>query len=172
MSMLIDEVLEYSRLNISKEITTEQVDLNTIVTENIAHLDYILKEKNGVIVNTTLPVIKTNHLLISLLFQNILENGIKYNKQNEPKIEVSCVESKNGILLNFKDNGIGIEEQYKDKVFEMFTRLQNDGDGSGMGLAICKKIMERLDGKIWFEANGNQGTNFIVQLPFLSKSIG
>jgi signal transduction histidine kinase len=168
MNTLINEVLEYSRLNISQKIDIEQVDLNTIIDENITHLDFMLKEKNGVITSSALPTIKTNRLLVSLLFQNLLENGIKYNKQNEPKIEVSCVKNNENILLYFKDNGIGIEEEYKEKIFEMFTRLQSDREGSGMGLAICKKIMERLGGKIWFEANLDQGTSFIVQLPHLS----
>ncbi len=168
MNMLINEVLEYSRLNISQETSMELLDLNTIVSENIAQLNFILKEKNGVVVSSTLPHIKTNRLLISLLFQNILENGIKYNTQNKPKIEVSYEKNNEDIFLFFRDNGIGIEEKYKEKVFEMFTRLQNDNEGSGMGLAICKKIMERLGGKISFEPNLNQGTNFIIQLPYLS----
>ena len=168
MNMLINEVLEYSRLNISKEIDLELVDLNTIVGENVAQLNFVLKEKNALIVSATLPLIKTNRLMISLLFQNLLENGIKYNAEQKPKIEVSFTENRENLTLFFKDNGIGIEEKYKEKVFEMFTRLQSDNEGSGMGLAICKKIIERLGGKIWFEANINQGTNFIIQLPYLT----
>ena len=166
MNTLVSEVLEYSRLNISDEIETEDIDLNSIISENINQMDFILKQKNAVITSVSLPQIKSNRLLIGLLCQNILENGVKYNKQEKPIVEITYKRNKDNLTLSFQDNGIGIEENYKEKVFEMFTRLQSDGEGSGMGLAICKKILERLGGKIWFESEVGKGTNFVVELPY------
>ena len=166
MNTLVSEVLEYSRLNISDEIETEYIDLNSIISENITQMDFVLKQKNATIKSVSLPQIKSNRLLIGLLCQNILENGVKYNKQERPVVEITYKTNENNLTLSFQDNGIGIEENYKEKVFEMFTRLQSDGEGSGMGLAICKKILERLGGKIWFESEIGKGTNFVVELPY------
>ena len=166
MNTLVSEVLEYSRLNISDEIETEYIDLNSIISENITQMDFILKQKNAIITSVSLPQIKSNRLLIGLLCQNILENGVKYNKQEKPVVEITYKKTEDSLTLSFQDNGIGIEENYKEKVFEMFTRLQSDGEGSGMGLAICKKILERLGGKIWFESEVGKGTNFVVELPY------
>ena len=165
MNTLVSEILEYSRLNISDKIETEDIDLNSVIAENINQMDFVLKQKNAVIKSVSLPQIKSNRLLIGLLCQNILENGVKYNKQEKPIVEITYKKNEENLMLSFQDNGVGIEDTYKEKVFEMFTRLQSDNEGSGMGLAICKKIIERLGGKIWFESEIGKGTNFVIQLP-------
>lgn len=167
MNRLITEVLEYSKLNISNDIETEYVDLNKLVYENINHLQSFIQEKNAVISAENLPTIKTNRLLIGLIFQNLIENGIKYNEKAIPLISITGKNSSTGIELHFTDNGIGIEKEYQTSIFQMFTRLhtQHKYTGSGMGLAICKKIMERLNGKIWLDSKEKEGTTFFIFIP-------
>jgi signal transduction histidine kinase len=165
MNTLITEVLEYSKLNINEFTDTEQIDLNEVVSDNLKSLEIFIKEKNAVIVSQSLPAIKANRLMMSILFQNLLENAIRYNVSEVPTVEISVEREATAIQLIFRDNGVGIERQYKDKIFEMFTRLSSTEEGTGMGLAICKKVIQRMNGDIWFESEVNNGSAFFVKIP-------
>jgi signal transduction histidine kinase len=171
MNALINEILEYSKLNINQTLETENVELNDVVKDNIQSLDNFIKEKNAVVVAEDLPAINSNKLLIRLLFQNLIENGIKYNQSNPPIIRIYYQKNKDGIIITFEDNGIGIEKDFTEKIFDMFTKLHAHSDGSGMGLAICKKILERINGKIWLDSEIGRGSKFHIQLfrPILSE---
>jgi signal transduction histidine kinase len=167
MNKLVTEILEYSKLNITEDVETEDVDLNVLVNENMNQLRTIIEDKNAMITTVNLPTIKTNRLLIGLIFQNLIENGLKYNTSAQPKIVIESNVVKEGIELTFSDNGIGIEKDYHESVFQMFTRLHNDHQiaGTGMGLAICKKIIERLHGKITLQSEVGLGTSFVIYFP-------
>ncbi len=167
MNKLITEILEYSKLNITEEVETEDVDLNVLIHENMTQLRSMIEDKNAVIASNNLPIIKTNRLLIGLIFQNLIENGLKYNTSKEPKIVIESNPINEGIELTFSDNGIGIEKDYHESVFQMFTRLHNGSQiaGTGMGLAICKKIIDRLHGKITLRSEVGMGTSFTVYFP-------
>jgi signal transduction histidine kinase len=167
MNTLITEVLEYSKLNINEIVETEPIDLNKVLSDNIQLLNSILKEKNAIVISQPLPVIKANRLLVELLFQNIIENGIKYNQNEQPKVEIKVKQVENFMQLAFEDNGEGIEKEYKDRVFDMFTRLSVSEEGTGMGLAICKKIMQRMNGDIWLESERHKGSTFFIKIPIV-----
>lgn len=167
MDAIIKSLLELSRLNDEKMIR-QYVDLNLILVEIREKLFSLITRKNARIIGKDLPWIYTHYGQMNLLFQNLIENGIKYNKNPQPIVEVSCQQSGDGYEFAVRDNGIGIEPKYREQIFLMFKRLHSWGEfeGTGMGLAICKKIVESLDGKIWVEPNDGAGSVFKFWIPF------
>jgi light-regulated signal transduction histidine kinase (bacteriophytochrome) len=113
-----------------------------------------------------LPTIVVQDFLMLQLFQNLIANGIKYNKSAIPTINIFTIEEKNALTYVVRDNGIGISAQYKETVFKIFHRLHSNEEyeGTGIGLAACKRIIELFDGRIWFESDG-KGTCFYFTLP-------
>lgn len=167
INRLISEVLEFSKLNIDQVIVRTEVDLDDIFSKNEINLKSFLLEKNGKLEASPLGKITSNELLVGLLFQNLLENGIKFNESKQPCVEVFSKKEEKGTSIFFKDNGIGIEKEFQETIFHIFTKLHNqqDYEGTGMGLAICKKIMERLGGTISFTSEKNVGTIFVLFFP-------
>lgn len=165
MSTLIDSILKFSKME-KDELTYESVDLNMLVQEFKDSHQLFLEKNHAVIEYSDLPQINGNKVYLSLLFQNLLENAIKYNESNIPIVKIFAYKDEENTHLVIDDNGIGINKEYKDYVFEPFRRLQNRGKykGTGLGLAICKKIVENHSGKIWVESEGI-GSQFNIQLP-------
>ncbi len=165
MSTLIESILKFSKIE-QADLTYESVDLNTIIQEFKASHQLFLEQKRAVIEYNELPQINGNKVYLSLLFQNLLENAIKYNESDIPIVKIFSYQNKEHIHLVIDDNGIGINNEYKDYIFEPFRRLQNRGKykGTGLGLAICKKIVENHSGKIWVEST-EIGCQFNIQLP-------
>jgi signal transduction histidine kinase len=164
MNQLVDDILQFSTIKSDVEIPTETVDLNEVF-EVVKHQFYaFLEDKNATISSSKLPTIVVNKLLISILFQNLIENGLKYNNNIQPKVIVEYVESANTFTLNFIDNGIGIASDYHEKIFNLFTRLHaNDAyQGTGLGLSICKKIVEQMGATISVYSELNEGATFSV----------
>ncbi len=167
MNDIVSEVLEYSKLNMNHHIPMETVDLNEIVRNNAEQLHSLIKDKNGNIVANKLPIIKGNKMMLGLLFQNIIENGIKYNENEQPLVEINAKNNSENILITFKDNGIGIASEFQQNIFELFSRLHTEQEyyGTGMGLAVCRKIIERFNGQIWVESQKEKGSIFYISLP-------
>lgn len=170
MNDLITDILEYSGAQY-REIEKESIDLNTIISQIKTEI-LSSSQINTQVVFALLPKIQSNRVLIKRLFQNIIENGLKYNQSPMKKIIIQHEIKKDFILLKIKDNGIGIEEAYFEKIFILFKRLHNNStySGTGMGLAICKKIVEQLDGDIWLESEVNIGSTFWIKLPYIHDS--
>lgn len=169
MNTLIEEILSFSKID-KTEIKKEKVDLGQLVQEFKRSHSELLKERNAKIVSENLPTVTGNKLYLSLLFQNLIGNGIKYNDSKEPTINISSKVNPAKVQLSFLDNGIGISEEFSATIFEPFRRLHSrkSYEGTGLGLSICRKIAETHDGKIWVESqNGKGGTKFIVQLPII-----
>ncbi len=105
--------------------------------------------------------------MIKQLFQNLIENGLKYNHGPHKLVSVQYLETERELYFLIKDNGIGMEEVYFDKIFEMFQRLHNKNEyqGTGIGLAVCKKIIQQLEGKIWVTSKLNEGSIFHITFP-------
>lgn len=179
MKTLIDDLLTYSRISSHIKPFIE-TDLNQVIDEVIIDLDLYIKEYNAKIDIESLPVIEADASEIKQLCFNILINGLKYHRKDEsPKIKVTCktvsvsdparsqIEPVNMIELVFKDNGIGFNEKYKDRIFEPFQRLhgRTEYEGTGIGLAICRKIIELHHGTIRASSKEGKGSEFIVQLP-------
>ena len=184
MRLLIDDLLQYSRTNKSDQ-AFENVDLNEIFENAKLHLSEEIKDKKALITSEDLP----NGLVIPFqmqqLFTNLLGNALKYSKEDvTPHIKVaySKIKSTDDSRLDpkksdyyhkieFKDNGIGFEQEYADKIFELFNRLHNRDaySGTGIGLSICKKIVENHKGIIYATGIPNQGSTFTILLPHNKK---
>jgi light-regulated signal transduction histidine kinase (bacteriophytochrome) len=160
MRILISSLLEYSRVNRMKPF--EKIDLNELLEDVLKNLKDQIYENNAIIKINTLPVISGDPVLISQLFQNLIANAIKFRRLTKPQIIISCKQENNEYLFSVKDNGIGIQKAYKEKIFIIFQRLHNKEKypGTGIGLAICKKIVERHGGKIWLESELDKGSTF------------
>lgn len=171
MRDLITGLLEYSRIN-RKEIEPQDVDCNLVLSEVLANLGNSIQENNVSIIVDQLPTISGNHFQMVQLFQNIISNAIKFKSlEREPKIKVSYKKSDGTHLFSIEDNGIGIEQKYATRIFEIFQRLHPLGEypGMGIGLAICKKIVERHGGKIWLDSVPQSGSTFFFTLPIAAS---
>ena len=181
MNELIESLLNYSRAN-TTDINKEETDLNNVVDEVKNSLHHIIEEKNAVIELLPLPKIKVVRTQFLQLFTNIIENGIKYSKQNiAPHVQISAQIAKReeiyrSIGSNIKtkywkvsvaDNGIGFEQQYEDKIFDMFQRLHSktEYNGTGIGLAICKKVIQNHNGFITATGKPGIGSTFNIFIP-------
>jgi len=164
MNNLIKDVLEYSKVS-SKNIELEEVNLNELIHSiNQSISEFINKKNAEVILIGPLPIIRANKTKMYLLFKNLIENGIKYNESATPLVEIEFTEDENSIHFFIQDNGIGIPEKYHQNIFEMFSRLHRDSEyeGTGLGLALCKKIIDHLSGTIKVESQIERGTKFII----------
>lgn len=165
MKTLIQDLLDYSR--IGREKRFEKVDCNAVLEEVLADLNKVIKENCAEIKSGYLPVINGFPTEIKLLFQNLISNSIKFRKQNElPRIEIKARKENGHWEFSFADNGIGIEKQYLERIFIIFQRLHNRSlyEGSGIGLAHCKKIVELHGGRIWVTSTPQVGTTFLFSI--------
>ncbi len=167
MHSLLEGLLSYSRLRKNEEAIME-VDLNQLLENVLFDLEAAIQSTNAQIKYYDLPVLKGNPTQLSQLFQNILSNAIKFAKPEEsPEIEIKYSQKKEVHLFEIQDNGIGIPDEFKEKVFKLFSKLHTPEQisGSGIGLALCKRIVETHNGKIWIESEEGKGTTFFIQLP-------
>ncbi|SDM51700.1 sensor histidine kinase [Kriegella aquimaris] len=161
MSSLIKGLLDYSRIGREKELIT--IDSNETVREITDDLAAIIKRKNTVITTDKLPILKAYGIEIRLLFQNLISNAIKFQKEGAtPRIHISAKEDTNYFKFSVKDNGIGIPEEDSRNVFAIFQRLNKRDayEGTGIGLAHCEKIVHLHGGEIWVDSKENEGSTF------------
>lgn len=167
MLQLIDDVLNYAKVgHYAGQIMS--IDTNSMVQQVVDNLANVIKEKDATVQVDQLPHIYAAQMPMNLVFQNLIENALKYSRQDvHPRIHVYAVEHPDRIVFSVKDNGIGISDEYIHRIFDLFRRLhsQQDYPGTGLGLAICKKIVEQHGGKIWAESDASTGTVFHVSLP-------
>ena len=174
MQKLLINLLDFSRVS-TRSKSFEQVDTKTIAGQAISNLQQLILENTALITNYDLPVIQADEMQILQVFQNLIENAIKFKKKAElPKIHITCSRQHNMYQFSIADNGIGIEMQYHDRVFIVFQRLHSTKDypGTGIGLSICKRIIERHGGTIWFESEVNEGTTFYFTIPVSTLNKG
>ncbi|MCB0842836.1 MAG: GHKL domain-containing protein, partial [Bacteroidetes bacterium] len=166
MYYVVTDILEYSSIN-QNVLEKHPLSLNEIVDKVKANLQVEIDEKQAIVSHTSLPSIIANDIEVITLFQNLIENGIKYNVSKPPQVSVSSEYMEDYFLLKFKDNGIGIDPKYHTRIFELFQRLHtlSDYQGTGLGLGICSKIVKSYGGEIWVESAPEKGSVFIVQLP-------
>lgn len=159
----IHDVLTYGSLG-KKDFSLEKTDLNLIVKNVLDDLKQTIEESGAIIEVGELPKLKINKSTILLLFQNLISNAVKFCDK-APFIEIKAEKTKENFVFQLSDNGIGIDSTDSDRVFEMFSRLEpNQYSGTGIGLAICKKVVELHHGKIWYESTPGEGTTFYFTL--------
>ncbi len=167
MRQIILDLLEFSKVGKEQE-NLQDLKIESIIEEVSLLLRKSIEEKDAKITIKNLPVIRCYRGPVTQIFQNLITNSLKYAiKGIPPKIEISCIEKEDHWQFLIKDNGMGIEEEYFDKIFIVFQRLhqKEQYEGSGMGLAIVKKIIDNLGGKIWVKSEINKGSNFYFTLP-------
>lgn len=169
MSNLIDDLLEFSKLD-NQRISFEETDLNILLNTAI---ELLQAERN--VTADNLPHSVINPVQFQLMFQNLIQNGLKYNESEHPMVKINYGLHEDTHVLSFSDNGLGIESQYKDEIFQMFSRLHtsNSYEGTGLGLSICHKIMVQHGGKIILkESIFGKGSTFEMSWPvnFAPKS--
>ncbi len=167
MKQLILDLLEFSRVGRTGEIT-QVVDLNKLVDEILIMLGKQIEEKSAYITAAPLPVISTFKTPVRQVFQNLISNSLKYQQKDvKPCVTISFTETNDHWQFSVADNGIGISDKYFEKIFVLFQRLHNKDEysGTGIGLAITKKIIENMGGEIWVNSEVGKGTTFYFTIP-------
>ena len=161
MQLLINDLLEYGKVQQAKA-NFEIVDINDVIHQVILDLQYDLQKQNAKIEFLNLPAIYVNVTLIKQLFQNLISNAIKFRQIDDPIIHIEVEEKEGAWQFSVKDNGIGFKMEDGKKIFEIFQRAVSEGSykGTGIGLAICKGVVERHKGKIWVESELLNGSTF------------
>lgn len=166
MNLLINDLLTYSRLD-NKDEVPQEIDLEMVIERVLMNLDFAIKENKARIDRMPLPKVKGHFSQAVQLFQNLLNNAIKFKSEKTPHIQIKVEERTTEYLIRISDNGIGIAPDYHEHVFKVFKRLhtREQYDGSGIGLAICKKIVENMGGRIWVESVPGEGSVFSLTVP-------
>ncbi len=172
MQQLIQDLLAYSRVG-RYDLKLQTTDMNFVVEQVLKDLKIMIEQSYAQITIDVLPTITVDKVQITQLFQNLISNSIKYRQEVHPKIHISATEKPEEWLFAIADNGIGIESQYFERIFVIFQRLhtRKEYPGTGIGLALCYKIVQRHYGKIWLESQLNQGTTFYFTLPKLFPQV-
>jgi PAS domain S-box-containing protein len=167
MEMLVRDLLAYTQVS-KLEVVDENADANKALEEALANLKGTIDQTEARITADPLPSLSVHSTHLKQLFQNLIGNAIKYRSpERSPVIHVSAGRENESWVLSVKDNGIGIDPEYKERIFGLFKRLHS-GDqysGTGIGLAICQRIMERYHGRIWVESTPGEGSTFLFRVP-------
>ena len=166
LHQLINDLLAFSRVG-SRGKPMTQVDLNAVLGQAKVNLSSAITQSGAVIHNDPLPTVTGDQAQLTMLLQNLLANAIKFRAEAPPEIHVSARRDGNAWVISVQDNGIGIEPQYFDQIFVIFQRLHTRAKypGTGIGLAICRKIVTRHGGRIWVDSTVNEGSKFCFTLP-------
>lgn len=165
IEVLIDRLMQYNTLS-GKEVELRAVSMQNIVENALDNLSVVVRERDASVVYHNLPEVIGDEPQLILLLQNLIGNGIKYCESDAPRIEIGVERNEYDCCFSVADNGIGIPEKYHKDIFSPFRRLHGSGEyeGAGLGLAICKKIVERHTGKIWCESQPDNGTTFFFTI--------
>lgn len=166
LQTLIQDLLSYTRLD-AQGAPFSAVDMGAIFNEVRSSLAGLIAERGAVVQAGSLPIVSADRSQVSQLLQNLVENGIKYNVSEVPSVDVSCQALDGEWLFAVSDNGIGIEKRHFDLIFDIFKRLHTYAriPGTGVGLALCRRIVERHGGHIWVESEPGAGSRFLFTLP-------
>jgi signal transduction histidine kinase len=166
MQALINDLLAFSRVD-QRGQTMELVNCEDVLAAATNNLKVAIEESAAAINHTPLPTVRADLIQLIQLFQNLIGNAIKFHRAEAPRIDIAAKLENNEWVFSFRDNGIGIDPKYFNRIFEIFQRLHTRRDyaGTGMGLAICKRIVERHGGRIWVESAPGQGSTFYFTLP-------
>ena len=165
LRVLINDLLIYSRVGTQgKEFAPTDCEL--ILGQTLVGLQVVIQESAARVTHDSLPTVMADDVQLGQLFQNLIGNALKYRNGNAPAVHIGCQRRDNDWLLSIRDNGIGIDPRFAEKIFVIFQRLHNREQypGTGIGLAVCKRIVERHGGKIWVESTPGKGSTFYFTL--------
>ena len=166
MQQLIQDLLQYSR--VGRDVQDfKPTECECIVTEEISNLQAAIEESSAVVTHDPLPTLGADTSLLSQLFRNLIGNAIKFHGEEPPRVHISGDQREAELVLSVRDNGIGIEPEYAQRIFNIFQRLhtREEYPGSGIGLSVCKKAVERMGGRIWVESQPGEGSTFYFTVP-------
>jgi PAS domain S-box-containing protein len=166
MQQLINDLLTYSRVG-TRGREFEPTDCEIILGQALKNLQIIIEKKQAIVSHDPLPTVMADHVQLGQLFQNLIGNAIKFQGPEPPHVHVSESRNGNGWVFSVRDNGIGIAPEYAERIFGIFQRLHSleKYPGTGIGLAVCKKIVEHHGGRIWVESDPGKGATFYFTLP-------
>jgi len=166
MQALIDDLLEYSRVGRSEK-PFDVIDCNLVFEDACANLQLAIRQDQASVTRGDLPRVRGDSFQLLQLFQNLIGNAIKYRSSEAPMVRVSASRQGDSWVFSVQDNGIGIAEQYHPRIFQLFQRLHSEKQysGTGIGLAICQRIVERHGGRLWVESEPNRGSTFYFSIP-------
>lgn len=166
MGLLIEDLLAFSRVG-SQGAAFARADLEDTLARTLRGLEVALAESGAEVTSDPMPTVICDRTQVAQVFQNLIANAIKFRGEAPPRIHIGATQGEDEWTFAVHDNGIGIEAEYFDRIFVIFQRLHTRDDyaGSGMGLAICKRIVERHEGRIWVESTPSEGTTFYFTLP-------
>jgi PAS domain S-box-containing protein len=166
MRKLIDDLLQYSRVETQGK-PFEKVQMDEVVKKTVDLFKGTINELDAMVSWNNLPTVQADETQMLQLMQNLIGNALKFHGERKPEIRVSAVERGNDHLFRVEDNGIGLNMKYGGEIFQMFKRLHGSGDypGTGIGLAVAKKIVERHGGRIWVESEEGKGASFLFTIP-------
>jgi signal transduction histidine kinase len=166
MQSLINDLLSYSRVG-REEVAAKAVDTQAALDQALANLQTAIEDRSAMVSCGQLPTVWANHGMLVRLFQNLIANALKFCKADRPIVRIEAEARGGDWVFSVADNGIGVDPQYKDRIFLIFQRLhkQSEYPGTGIGLAVCKRIVERNGGRIWLESEPGKGTTFFFTLP-------
>ena len=166
MHTLLNDMLAFSRVTQNQNKPFAEANLDGVLKTALMNLELTIRESGAEVAASALPVVLCDETQIGQVFQNLIGNAIKYKGVDPPIIDVSSEQRGEDWVISVKDNGIGIDPQYHERIFGIFKRLHGrELPGTGMGLAICKRIVERHGGRIWVESEHGQGSTFRFTLP-------
>jgi signal transduction histidine kinase len=168
MQQLINDILTYSRVTSHGKPLLETVDVNSVAKKALANLYVAIEEHHAEIVVGELPTIQGDEIQLVQLLQNLVGNALKYNQSEHPRVEIASARESDGQWrISVSDNGIGIAPEYHDRIFRIFQRLHTRGEysGTGIGLAVCRRIVDRHGGRMWVESKDGEGATFAFTLP-------
>ncbi len=166
MQVLIHDLLTYSRAGTDGKALSEVSSEETLLAV-LKNLGVMLEKSGGIVTHDPLPMVTTDETQLRQVLQNLIGNAIKYRGVAAPRVHISAKNEAKKWIFSVRDNGLGIDPKYFERIFVLFQRLhgRNEFEGTGIGLAICKKILERLGGRIWVESRLGQGSTFFFALP-------
>lgn len=171
MQKLIHDLLAYSRVTTHGQ-SFKEIDARDSCAEALRDLAHAIADAGARVTVGTLPRVRADPTQLTHLFQNLVGNALKYRNARKPEICVSARNEGAFVIFSIQDNGIGIEPQYCERIFQMFQRLHTakEYSGTGIGLALCRKIVERHGGRLWVESTPGEGSTFLFSLPLAERT--
>lgn len=168
MSRMVDDLHRLLRLS-GDDVVSSEVNVVSVLDEVVAGLGSDLAQASASVAYDALPVVRGNRLLLAQVFQNLIANSLKFRGAESPRVHVTAQRSDNDWQFSVRDNGIGIPVDERERVFRLFHRLTSEAGGTGVGLTLCKRAVEKLGGKIWIGSEAGPGATVCFTLPDLRR---